>query len=243
MSPLQLPADFVLFRRRFHRLRCGACSEVLKFSLQNSTHIVPYSLNAVDPPPSEVDYCSDSINRRLVSASHSHANACLQADPVSCSDDYGLSYCKSGSTEADPVSITSFHALQGNINERNPSYEYDPFNPMGERKKLVLNQSQKKQKNFGHESSRPSSNLSKGENLSSEIEELPATSSSPLHQLMGYSSPSQVINGSERSRTRGSSYSTKSKACGQGNERSWSEHNIMDMAVVDCPGEFSKTAN
>ncbi|KAL4620669.1 hypothetical protein ACB092_06G171900 [Castanea dentata] len=220
LSPLQLPADFVLSRRRFHRLRCGACSELLKFSLQNSTHIVPYSLNAVDPPPSEVDDYSDSINRRLVSASHSHANACLQADPVSCSDDYGLSYCKSGSTEADPVSITSFHALQGNINERNLSYESDPFKPMGERKKFVLNQSQKKQKNFGHDTSRPSSNLSKEEKLSSEIEELPATSSTPLHQLMGYSLPSQVINGSGPSGTRGSSYSTKSKACGQGNEGS-----------------------
>lgn len=212
LSPLQLPADFVLFRRRFHRLRCGACSELLKFSLQNSTHLVPYTLNSVAPPPSEVDDCSDSINRRLVSASHSHANTCPQADPVSCSDDYGLSYCKSCSTEGDPVSLTSFHALQGNVDESNVSHEYDPSKPMGAREKFVLNQSQKKHKNFLHESAGPSSNLSAAEKLSSEIEELPPTSSSPLHRLMGYSSPSQVIKGSEVSDIGGSSYSIQKKA-------------------------------
>jgi hypothetical protein len=96
-SPLQLPADFLLFRKRFHQLRCGACSELLKFSLQNRTHLVPFSPVAMDPPPSEVDDYSDVINGILVSASH--VNASSYADPVSCSDDYGLSY----STEGDPL--------------------------------------------------------------------------------------------------------------------------------------------
>ncbi|XP_022743251.1 protein ENHANCED DISEASE RESISTANCE 4-like [Durio zibethinus] len=53
--PLQLPADFLLFKRRFHQLRCGACSKVLKFSLQKGIHIVPYELVAAEPPPSEVE--------------------------------------------------------------------------------------------------------------------------------------------------------------------------------------------
>ncbi|GMJ11833.1 ENHANCED DISEASE RESISTANCE4 [Hibiscus trionum] len=40
--PLELPADFLLSKRRFHQLRCGACLKVLTFSLQNGNHIVPY---------------------------------------------------------------------------------------------------------------------------------------------------------------------------------------------------------
>ncbi|KAE8733410.1 Kinase interacting family protein, putative isoform 1 [Hibiscus syriacus] len=40
--PLELPGDFLLSKRRFHQLRCGGCSKVLTFSLQNGNHIVPY---------------------------------------------------------------------------------------------------------------------------------------------------------------------------------------------------------
>ncbi|XWS65625.1 hypothetical protein CRYUN_Cryun05aG0129800 [Craigia yunnanensis] len=64
--PLQLPADFLLFKRRFHQLRCGACSKVLKFSLEKGIHIVPYELVASEPPPSEVEDCSDGINVRIL---------------------------------------------------------------------------------------------------------------------------------------------------------------------------------
>ncbi|KAK8531704.1 hypothetical protein V6N13_131064 [Hibiscus sabdariffa] len=42
--PLELPADFLLSKRRFHQLRCGACLKVLTFSLQNGNHLVPYQL-------------------------------------------------------------------------------------------------------------------------------------------------------------------------------------------------------
>ncbi|GLT58790.1 hypothetical protein SLA2020_316560 [Shorea laevis] len=191
-TSLQLPADFLLFRKRFHRLRCSACSELLKFSLQNRTHLVPFAApNAMDPPPSEVDDYSDAINRRLVSASHVIASP--YADPVSCSDDYGLSYCKSCSTEGDPLPSTSFHTLQGNVDERNMLS--DPFKPMGVRQESVLKQSHNKYKNFveRYESAGPSSNTSKAEIPSSS--EIEPRSSSPLHRLMGYSSPSQVING------------------------------------------------
>ena len=51
---LQLPADFLLYKRACHQLRCGACSEVLRFSLQNRIHIVPYGPNAVGPSPNEL---------------------------------------------------------------------------------------------------------------------------------------------------------------------------------------------
>ncbi|XP_054793930.1 uncharacterized protein LOC129299488 isoform X2 [Prosopis cineraria] len=39
---LQLPADFLLFKRVCHQLKCGHCSEILKFSLQDRSHIVSY---------------------------------------------------------------------------------------------------------------------------------------------------------------------------------------------------------
>ncbi|KAI9110745.1 hypothetical protein K1719_018183 [Acacia pycnantha] len=39
---LQLPADFLLFQRACHQLKCGHCSEILKFSLQDRSHIVSY---------------------------------------------------------------------------------------------------------------------------------------------------------------------------------------------------------
>ncbi|KAL0736553.1 hypothetical protein Bca4012_012763 [Brassica carinata] len=38
---LQLPVDFLIFKRKYHLLRCGRCTTVLRFSLQSRTHLVP----------------------------------------------------------------------------------------------------------------------------------------------------------------------------------------------------------
>lgn len=38
---LQLPVDFLIFKRKYHLLRCGTCNTVLRFSLQSRTHLVP----------------------------------------------------------------------------------------------------------------------------------------------------------------------------------------------------------
>ncbi|KAL1197059.1 Protein ENHANCED DISEASE RESISTANCE 4 [Cardamine amara subsp. amara] len=38
---LQLPVDFLIFKRKHHLLRCGTCTTVLRFSLQLRTHLVP----------------------------------------------------------------------------------------------------------------------------------------------------------------------------------------------------------
>ncbi|CAN6973513.1 unnamed protein product [Brassica oleracea var. botrytis] len=38
---LQLPVDFIIFKRNYHLLRCGRCTTVLRFSLQSRTHLVP----------------------------------------------------------------------------------------------------------------------------------------------------------------------------------------------------------
>ncbi|CAK7340004.1 unnamed protein product [Dovyalis caffra] len=188
---LQLPADFVLFKRKCHRLRCGACSEVLKFSLIRKTHLVPYTPTADAPPPSEVDEHSDALHRRNL-PSTSHATDCPYVDLVSCSEDYGLPFCKSCSTDGDPVYQTSLYAVER-------SMSYDPVVYNEERRKFILNEHKNKCKNpvEAHESPGPSSSMSKSKKVSSEIEELPGRGGggSPLHRLMGYSSPSQLVYG------------------------------------------------
>ncbi|KAK9186804.1 hypothetical protein WN944_018193 [Citrus x changshan-huyou] len=204
LYPLQLPADFLVFKRRFHLLRCGACSKVLKFSLKRRTHIVPYTPEAATPSPSQlVDY-NDAINRRN-SVSSSRGNGCSPADPVSCSDDYGLSHCKSCSTDGDPVIIAPFRNGQGITGGRN--FSYDSSESMKERPQFVRKQPGNKNKNpvEAQASPEPSSNKSRPGKISSEIEELPAKGS-PLHQLMGYSSPSQVLKGSGPSSSGTSSH-------------------------------------
>ncbi|KAJ0102704.1 hypothetical protein Patl1_06784 [Pistacia atlantica] len=204
-KPLQLPADFLLFKRKFHLLRCGACSEVLKFSLENRTHIARYTPNAKAPPPSEIDGYCEAINRRN-SAVSSYGYDFPPADPVSCSDDYGLSYCKSFSTDGDPVVPTPSHSLQSSVDARDIPGGFSES--MEERKQLVLKQSRNKYKKpvETYKSSGPSSSKSISGKNSSEIEELPARTGSPLHRLMGYSSPSQVIRGSVPSGSGTSSY-------------------------------------
>ncbi|KAK2637232.1 hypothetical protein Ddye_032024 [Dipteronia dyeriana] len=195
LKPLQLPADFLLFKKRFHQLKCGACSEVLKFSLENRTHIVPYTLKAEAPRRSEVVDYRDAVNRR--NSSSSYGNDYPQADPVSCSEDYGLSYCKSYSTDGDPVFLASFNNIQGNANARNMSYDSVESTKEGHR--FVPKQSQNKIKSpvQTYESAGTSSGKSRSGKVSSEIKELTGKTGSPLHWLMGYNSPSQVIRGSD----------------------------------------------
>lgn len=46
---LQLPVDFLIFKRKHHLLRCGTCATVLRFSFQSRTHLVPavtHNINA-----------------------------------------------------------------------------------------------------------------------------------------------------------------------------------------------------
>lgn len=193
LETLQLPADFILFKRRFHLLKCGACSEVLKFSLENRKHITRYTPNAEGPPQSESDGCREAVTRRN-SAVSSYGYDVPSADPVSCSDDYGLSYCKSYSTDGGPAP-TPHHSLQDSVDARGIPGDFTAS--MEERKQLVLKQSGNKYKNpvKTYKSAGSSSSKSISGKKSSEIEELPARTGSPLHRLMGYSSPSQVIRG------------------------------------------------
>lgn len=191
---LQLPADFLLFKRRCHLLKCGACSEVLKFSLQDRTHLMPYTPTAEAPPTSEVDENTDAFHRRNFTST-SHVSG-PYLDSMSCSDEYGLSR-KSCSTEKDPVCQTPFHAIHRNEVQRNVSH--GSLEHSEERRKFVSNEAQKKGKGPMqiYEAAGPSSSKSKSKKVSSEIEEIPAggEGGSPLHRLMGYSSPSDMIYG------------------------------------------------
>ncbi|GLT88500.1 hypothetical protein SLE2022_065240 [Rubroshorea leprosula] len=184
---LQLPADFLLFKRGFHQLRCGSCSKVLKFSLKDRIHIVPYEPVLVVPPPSEADSYSNVGNKGLVSTSLDRG--CLRPDPVSYSDDYGL-------CSTDPGSLEPSHELQGNA-EHVRHISYGSSKPT-EEKEPVLNQPRNIYKNpmEKYSSVGTSSNMYHGsEKVSSEIEELPRRGGSPLHRLMGYSSASEVMYG------------------------------------------------
>ncbi|CAL5189550.1 unnamed protein product [Lathyrus oleraceus] len=171
---LQLPADFLLFKRVCHKLKCGACQEVLKFSLHNRIHIVSYAPNTVGLPSSELE-----VHNMLINGINSHA-----ADPVSYSDDYGHSASKSYSSEGDPVSVAPFHHLRGGA-RGNPRVSPTTTEAITAKEKIA--------------SRGPSTSKTPSEK-SSEIEEhesQPKTSA--LHQLMGYSSPSLVIRGDSSS--------------------------------------------
>ncbi|XP_039046116.1 uncharacterized protein LOC120186175 [Hibiscus syriacus] len=189
-SPLQLPADFLLFRRRFHQLKCGACSKVLKFSLRKGTNIVPYEPIAAEPPPIEVKDRDDAINARIPgTASISHGR--MQTDPLSYSDDYGHSFDISCSTDGNPDSHANFYHLQGsNADVQNMS-----------------SSSSKSRETFD------SVVQSRSKKVSSETKgSLPRTGGLTLHQLMGYSSLSQVLR-----RRRSSISSTSSSNFGKNN--------------------------
>ncbi|KAL7614256.1 protein ENHANCED DISEASE RESISTANCE 4 [Lactuca sativa] len=84
---LQLPQSFLVFKKRCHSLRCGACENVLNFTVSDGTHVhryYPEEMMAA-PPSSEVEDYGD-------------VRAGLGPGPVSCSD---ISFQKSYSTETD----------------------------------------------------------------------------------------------------------------------------------------------
>ncbi|CAI9091905.1 OLC1v1027016C1 [Oldenlandia corymbosa var. corymbosa] len=193
---LQLPADFLLLGRRYHKLRCNACGKVLKFALQSGKHIVPSIPEALAPPPSMVDYSSESIARgNHASAAHSLDN--VDVDPVSFSEDYGVSFERSYSTEADPsVLPPPRHLVERNSCAKKKS-SGDTVTTVEDRKMKSVMEYQKMPskslENFGAMEGEPSSRRSKGRKSSSEIKEISGNGGSPLHRLMGYSSPSAVM--------------------------------------------------
>ncbi|GAA0161683.1 hypothetical protein LIER_17939 [Lithospermum erythrorhizon] len=68
---LQLSADFLLFRRRCHQIRCNSCNRILKFLLLKKLHLVPYVIKIKAHPSSEMDdYINIVDSRTLALTSH-----------------------------------------------------------------------------------------------------------------------------------------------------------------------------
>ncbi|XP_019233758.1 PREDICTED: uncharacterized protein LOC109214298 isoform X2 [Nicotiana attenuata] len=176
---LQLPADFLFSKRRCHQLRCNSCRKVLKFSLQNQTHVVPFYAEALAPPPSEVDVNTDAVDRQNLASAY-HFNSCPHTDPISCSDDLGPSFCRSCSTEGESSLPPIQPLVRKSFNREISS------SSSGRKMKSVLREPHR-------ESPGRSAKMSKRGKGTSEIEEVQPSGGSPLHRLMGYSSPSEVI--------------------------------------------------
>ncbi|CAN4123412.1 unnamed protein product [Withania somnifera] len=178
---LQLPADFLLFKRRCHQLRCSACRKVLKFSLQEQTHVVLYH---VAPPPSEVDDNNGSTDQQNLAHEY-HLSSCPRTEPISCSDDLGPSFCRSFSTEEES-SLLPIRPLRKTCFNREISSGSSSATTKDGKMKSVIREPC--MRTFG--SPRPWARMSKWGKASSEIE---GVRGSPLHRLMGYSSPSEMI--------------------------------------------------
>ncbi|KAL1822861.1 hypothetical protein ACET3Z_009639 [Daucus carota] len=186
---LQLPADFLLFKRKCHRLRCSACEVVLKFSLVKRIHIIEYNPEPRTPPPSEAGGHTETTNLASASGATDHQ----RGDPVSSCDGYGQSSHRS-STEmehsflAPPSETLSGIYLRQKMSADNPfETKKDGKKPMEQDSTNIYNS----RKTF--ELGEPSSKVYKPENMISEIEEVPPEDGSLLHQLMGYSSPRRII--------------------------------------------------
>ncbi|XP_004235450.1 protein ENHANCED DISEASE RESISTANCE 4 [Solanum lycopersicum] len=185
---LQLPADFLLFKRRCHQLRCNACRKVLKFSLQNQIHVVPFHAEVLAPPPSEVDDNTGVSDHQNLAYEY-HLDSCPRAERISCSDDLGPSFCRSVSTEGEsslpPIQPRGRTSFNGEISSSSSSAP-----PKDGKMKSVMREP--RMGTFG--SPQPSAKMSKwGKVSSSEIEEVRPNGGSPLHRLMGYESASEVI--------------------------------------------------
>ncbi|XP_061339162.1 uncharacterized protein LOC133285879 [Gastrolobium bilobum] len=193
---LQIPADFLLFKRVCHQLKCGSCQEVLKFSLQNGSHIVSFAPNALGTPSSDIDDQNEVINgSNLNSGSHANYYHSSHADPISYSDDYDHSVSKSYSSEGDPVYVTPSNSMHAS-EYGNPSVSHGTFEPITEKEKIASRGPSASKAPVATEELAVPVHSS---NMSSEMDARLPPKSSPLHQLMGYSSPSQVIRGTPSS--------------------------------------------
>nr|XP_010921170.1 protein ENHANCED DISEASE RESISTANCE 4 isoform X1 [Elaeis guineensis] len=111
---LKLPVDFSTSRKRLHKLQCGACSEVLLFSYRARPYTIPCTPTEARHPPSEVDKGTETSTVNEISASH--FNDCYRGDPISYSEEYGLSFGMSYSAEVEPalhVSRNSSDMMEG----------------------------------------------------------------------------------------------------------------------------------
>ncbi|KAJ0266370.1 Protein ENHANCED DISEASE RESISTANCE 4 [Hirschfeldia incana] len=78
---LQLPVDFLIFKRKYHLLRCGRCTTVLKFSLQSRTHLVPAVKRDIDANRSS-NSTSESLRDKAPSKQPEKASSSAQEEEI-----------------------------------------------------------------------------------------------------------------------------------------------------------------
>lgn len=190
---LHLPAEFLLCGKKCHRLKCGACSAVLEFSLENGSRIVRSKETRRVPVPVAETPPVDPTPRPSPAE-----DSRREAEPrkAEASDDRPI--------EEDPDSGPPVPTPLGR------AFDRIIFG--------VLNAVDDGSRELGPEPSRgryndrpPRHEPSKKPEAAEKEEDNIGRSTSPLHRLMGYSSPSQVIYGSRPYGlgASGSSHSTR----------------------------------
>ncbi|WVZ56842.1 hypothetical protein U9M48_007315 [Paspalum notatum var. saurae] len=114
-SLVQLPTDFAVPRRGTRRLRCGSCSEVLSYSYRDPGRKKPRS-----PFGGDDEYSTDDYDYEIRRHHQAAAGGFEQADPVSYSEEYGLSFgvSQSTSTEGGPPLYVSRNSSFNTVDER-----------------------------------------------------------------------------------------------------------------------------
>ncbi|GAB2288054.1 hypothetical protein Dimus_022398 [Dionaea muscipula] len=172
---LHLPADF-LPQGSSQRLKCGACSKLLKFSLQNEHHIVPYVPKG---KPHLIRAVENDKSKRLTSVSTCQSNYNLSHHDVSersCSNT-GDAQVAGIQEEKEMHLHYSFVALD----RQKHRLESEDFTNKG----MVVEEP--------HDPAGASFSYSGQQKVL-------ARSRSPLHRLMGYTSPTDVLQGLSRFR-------------------------------------------
>ncbi|KAL5711477.1 hypothetical protein ACHQM5_021927 [Ranunculus cassubicifolius] len=164
---LFLPADSFLSNKRLHRLQCGSCSKVLTFSFHEGSLVSPYTQNDVASSK------GSTSTRNSVFRSHPHPID-NQGDPLSYSEDLGLSIRKSDSTYGDISTDQS----------RSVDRKQQPFGKLV--KKEIKNRTSPKPKSSTQASISGSPSYNEAESAREEA-------TFALHRLMGYSSVSRLL--------------------------------------------------
>lgn len=89
---LQLPADFLVSSRTFHKLKCGSCSEILLYSFRARAFKAPQTPVVAQHLATEVDSSVDA-----------QSSGCTREESIYSSEGYPLSFARSDLAVPEPV--------------------------------------------------------------------------------------------------------------------------------------------
>lgn len=115
---VQLPTDFSVPSKGTRRLQCGSCSEVLSYSYRDPSR----KMKLQSPFGGDGEYSTDDYEEiHRAADDHNNTAGFGQADPVSYSEEYGLSFGISYSTSTEdgqPLYVSrnsSFNTIDGRM--------------------------------------------------------------------------------------------------------------------------------